>query len=244
VVEGLLKALADLRRVIEMIQQARDAASARASLQVHLDLSERQADAVLSMPLRRLTGLEQESLGQEAERSARERDQRVPSARSAHGALLDAMVAEFKALKKRFATPAAPGLWKGAMNWWPSAAAPSDPTRNCNAARPWQPWRREGRLLIQADGAVKVVTPQVLGTLHLDQPSGAGGHPSPAQLILPVQQQAPGAGLHGRWPGGSACAGNSPASNPATWSKFLPDSLDGGSVVQVLALPAMAPGRT
>ena len=40
--------------MIEMITAAPDAASARASLQVHLDLSERQADAVLAMPLRRL----------------------------------------------------------------------------------------------------------------------------------------------------------------------------------------------
>ena len=50
-----------------MIQEARDAAKARASLMVHFDLSERQADAVLAMPLRRLTGLEQESLRKEAD---------------------------------------------------------------------------------------------------------------------------------------------------------------------------------
>ena len=67
VVEGLTTALASLQKVIAMIQEARDASSARASLMVQLDLSERQADAVLSMPLRRLTGLEQESLRQEAE---------------------------------------------------------------------------------------------------------------------------------------------------------------------------------
>jgi DNA gyrase subunit A len=104
VVDGLLKALADLRRVIDMIQQARDAASARASLQVHLDLSERQADAVLAMPLRRLTGLEQESLRQEAQDLGEERN-RLRHLLNDRGALLDAMVAEFKALRKRYATP-------------------------------------------------------------------------------------------------------------------------------------------
>ena len=56
VVEGLITALNNLQAVIAMIQEANDAASARASLMVRLDLSERQADAVLAMPLRRLTG--------------------------------------------------------------------------------------------------------------------------------------------------------------------------------------------
>jgi DNA gyrase subunit A len=62
VVEGLITALNNLQAVIAMIQEAQDAGSARASLMVRLDLNERQADAVLAMPLRRLTGLEQESL--------------------------------------------------------------------------------------------------------------------------------------------------------------------------------------
>ena len=51
-VEGLTKALDALRDVIAMITAAADAATAKASLQGHLDLSERQADAVLAMPLR------------------------------------------------------------------------------------------------------------------------------------------------------------------------------------------------
>jgi DNA gyrase subunit A len=73
VVEGLITALNALPKVIEMITAAPDAANARASLQVHLDLNERQADAVLAMPLRRLTGLEQESLRKEAEDLRQER---------------------------------------------------------------------------------------------------------------------------------------------------------------------------
>ena len=62
VVEGLITALQSLQKVISMIKEAQDAASAGASLMVRLELSERQADAVLAMPLRRLTGLERESL--------------------------------------------------------------------------------------------------------------------------------------------------------------------------------------
>ena len=235
VVEGLLKALADLQRVIAMIQEARDAASARASLQVHLDLSERQADAVLSMPLRRLTGLEQEGLGQEASELRDERNQ-LCHLLDQRGALLDAMVAELKALKKRFATPRRTRLVEGGDELVAQRSAAQRPNAELQRQQAFAALASEGRLLIQADGAVKIVTPQVLGKLHLDQPSELGDSPSPAQLILPVQRQpqvlafsSDGRVALLRW----EFAGQ----QPGNLEKFLPDSLEGGSVVQVLALP-------
>ena len=235
VVEGLLKALADLQRVITMIQEARDAASARASLQVHLDLSERQADAVLSMPLRRLTGLEQEGLGQEASELRGERNQ-LCHLLDQRGALLDAMVAELKALKKRFATPRRTRLVEGGDELVAQRSAAQRPNAELQRQQAFAALASEGRLLIQADGAVKIVTPQVLGKLHLDQPSELGDSPSPAQLILPVQRQpqvlafsSDGRVALLRW----EFAGQ----QPGNLEKFLPDSLEGGSVVQVLALP-------
>ena len=235
VVEGLLKALADLQRVIAMIQEARDAASARASLQVHLDLSERQADAVLSMPLRRLTGLEQEGLAQEAGELRGERDQ-LCHLLDHRGALLEAMVAELKALKKRFATPRRTRLVEGGDELVAQRSAAQRPNAELQRQQAFAALASEGRLLIQADGAVKIVTPQVLGKLHLDQPSELGDYPSPAQLILPVQRQpqvlafsSDGRVALLRW----EFAGQ----QPGNLEKFLPDSLEGGSVVQVLALP-------
>ncbi len=63
--EGLLKALSHLQQVIEILRQAADAAGAKINLQSRLHLSEVQADAILAMPLRRLTNLEQQNLQQE-----------------------------------------------------------------------------------------------------------------------------------------------------------------------------------
>jgi DNA gyrase subunit A len=62
VVEGRLKALANLDEVIEILRNSPDGGSAKIQMQERLDLSDRQADAILSMPLRRLTALEQQSL--------------------------------------------------------------------------------------------------------------------------------------------------------------------------------------
>lgn len=61
-VEGLLSALSHLDEVIAILRQASDGSTAKITLQSRFDLSEAQADAILAMPLRRLTSLEQQNL--------------------------------------------------------------------------------------------------------------------------------------------------------------------------------------
>jgi DNA gyrase subunit A len=64
-VAGLRKALSNLDEVIAILRQAADGSTAKVNLCSRLDLSEIQADAILAMPLRRLTSLEQQNLQQE-----------------------------------------------------------------------------------------------------------------------------------------------------------------------------------
>jgi DNA gyrase subunit A len=234
VVVGLIRALDDLRRVIDMIQEARDAASARASLQVHLDLSERQADAVLAMPLRRLTALEQDSLRKEAEELDHERT-RLRHLLDDRDTLLDTLVAEFRALKKRFATPRRTRLVEGGDELTAQRTAAQRPNTELQRRQALGALAGDARLLIQADGAVKIVAPQTLGRLHLEVSAEAGEHPAPARLILPVQSEpqvlaftADGRVALLRW----EFAGQ----QPGLVERFLPDSLEGSRVVQVLAL--------
>lgn len=61
-VAGFLKVLSDLDTVIEIIRGSSSTADAREALIEKFELSEKQADAVLDMQLRRLTGLEQQKL--------------------------------------------------------------------------------------------------------------------------------------------------------------------------------------
>ncbi len=67
VVEGLLRALDDIDRVIEVIRASETPAEAADALQESFDLSERQARAILDMRLARLTGLERVGLEEELE---------------------------------------------------------------------------------------------------------------------------------------------------------------------------------
>jgi DNA gyrase subunit A len=240
VVEGLIKALSRLREVIEMITAAADAAAAKASLQVHLDLSERQADAVLAMPLRRLTGLEQESLRKEAEELREERT-RLRHLLEERDSLLDTMVSELKALKKRYATPRRTRLVAGGDELVAQRSTAVRPNAELQRQQAFEGLASDGRLLLQADGTLRIVTPQVLGRLHLEEPAELGEQPPPARLLLPVGEHpqllafsADGRVALLRW----EFAGQ----QPGGVERFLPESLSGARVVQVLPLPSPPEG--
>ena len=235
VVEGLIKALDALRQVIDLISAAADAATARAGLQVQFDLSERQADAVLAMPLRRLTGLEQESLRKEAEELRLERT-RLRHLLDDRDTLLTTMVSELKVLKKRYATPRRTRLVEGGDELVALRAAAVRPNTELQRQQAYEGLASDSQLLIQADGLVRIVSAQTLGKLHLQDSAELGDHPAPGRILLPIQGQpallaftAAGRVALLRW----EFAGQ----QPGGLEKFLPDSLEGERVVQVLPLP-------
>jgi DNA gyrase subunit A len=67
ILEGLLKALNDIDRAIELIKQSKTGDEAKEALIQAYDLTEIQARAILDMRLQRLTGLEIEKITTEAE---------------------------------------------------------------------------------------------------------------------------------------------------------------------------------
>jgi DNA gyrase subunit A len=235
VVEGLIKALTNLQQVIAMITAAADAAAAKAALQVQLDLTERQAEAVLAMPLRRLTGLEQESLRKESEDLATERT-RLRHLLDDRDTLLNTMVSELKVLKKRYSTPRRTRLVEGGDELVALRAAAVRPNTELQRQQAFEGLANDSQLLIQADGLVRIVSAQILGKLHLQEPAELGEHPAPARLLLPVQAQpallaftAAGRVALLRWEFAGQQSGG--------LEKFLPDSLEGERVIQVLPLP-------
>ena len=221
--------------MIALITAASDAASARAGLQVQFDLSERQADAVLAMPLRRLTGLEQASLRKEADNLATEQGQ-LRQLLDNRKLLLSTLVTELKSLRKRFATPRRTRLVEGGDALVAQRAAAVRPNAELQRQQAFAALNPDSRLLIQADGAVKIISPQVLGRLHLEEPAELAEQPAPARLILPIAAQplllaftVSGRVALLRW--------EFAAQQPGNLERFLPESLEGEQVVQVLPLP-------
>jgi DNA gyrase subunit A len=101
VVEGLLVALNNLDTIIEILRNAPDGTTAKQEFQRQFELTERQSDAILAMPLRRLTGLERQNLEDEFNELTQRRAelQRLLSDRKE---LLKAMKKELRSLKKKF----------------------------------------------------------------------------------------------------------------------------------------------
>ena len=103
-VEGLLKAIVDIDKVVKIVRGSEDAAEAKASLIKTFKLTEDQANHILDMPLRRLTKMSKIELDAEAKT--------LKTEISALTALLKSEVAlkgkvseELDGVAKRFATP-------------------------------------------------------------------------------------------------------------------------------------------
>ena len=104
IVAGILKALDQMDLVIDLLRNAPDGSTAKVQLQVRLDLSDRQADAILSMPLRRLIGAERHSLQAEATTLEAEIEELQVLLNDRH-ALLKSLKKDLRALKRKYATP-------------------------------------------------------------------------------------------------------------------------------------------
>nr|WP_263969733.1 DNA topoisomerase (ATP-hydrolyzing) [Prochlorococcus marinus] len=187
IVEGLLKALENVRNVIDMIESAKDAMEARTRLMVRLDLTEKQADGILSMPLRRLTNLETQSLYNELE-ELKEKKSCLEIVLNDRDELLKAMIEELKGLRKQFGSKRKTKLIEGGDELLAQRNASLRPNAELQRKKAYENLPRESRLMIQNDNQVKIVSPQLLGRLHLDESCNLGDAPIPARLIWPIEK--------------------------------------------------------
>jgi DNA gyrase subunit A len=99
---GLLTALDNLDAVINILRNAPDGTTAKAIFQTELDLSETQADAILAMPMRRLTGMEKTNLQTEFQ----ELNTKIASLNNLlqdRNELLKSLKKDLRSLKRKFA---------------------------------------------------------------------------------------------------------------------------------------------
>lgn len=103
-VEGLLGALRQIDAVLDILRNAPDGTTAKVILHEQLQFSDRQSDAILAMPMRRLIGLERNNLQAEfAQLSSRIQElQRLLEDRDY---LLFCLKKELRALKRKYGNP-------------------------------------------------------------------------------------------------------------------------------------------
>lgn len=104
IIEGLIKALSILDEVIQLIRGSKDKRDAKLNLQQSYQFSERQAEAIVSLQLYRLTNTDIHDLNKEAAELAAQIDA-LEKILGDEGELVKTLKAELTEIKKNYKTP-------------------------------------------------------------------------------------------------------------------------------------------
>jgi len=99
--EGLLTALSNLDDIIDILRNAPDGTTAKGEFKSRFNFSDAQANAILAMPMRRLTGLERQNLQAEFDELVQKRD-RLRQLLDDRHELLKCLKKELRSLARKF----------------------------------------------------------------------------------------------------------------------------------------------
>ena len=235
ILEGLLKALKDVRKVINLIEKANDSSEAKIKLMVNMEINEQQADAVLGMPLRKLTNLEQNSILKEAN-ELKEKKIEFEKLLKNRDQLLDTIINELKILKKKFGNKRLTRLIDGGDELIAERNAQMRPNAELQRQNAYKALPSDGKLLIQEDNQIKIVSPQIIGRLHLTESCKLGEEVSPAKIIWPIKEKPRILAItkHGKI---ALVKWEFVAQKNGTLETFLPGGIEDKEIIQILPLP-------
>ena len=101
VLEGLSKATKDIKKVIEIIENSKNSAEAKSKLIENFYISEKQANSVLDMPLKKLTSLERNQIDDDIKKLQEKKDY-FQTLLNERKILLELLIEEFLILKKKY----------------------------------------------------------------------------------------------------------------------------------------------
>jgi len=101
ILEGLSKATKDIKKIIEIIESSENSAEARSKLINKFFLSEKQANSVLDMPLKKLTNLERNQINDDI-KNLQEKKNYLQKLLNERRLLLELLMDEFLLLKKKY----------------------------------------------------------------------------------------------------------------------------------------------
>ncbi|MGK7930139.1 MAG: DNA topoisomerase (ATP-hydrolyzing) subunit A [Microcystaceae cyanobacterium] len=129
-VQGLLIALNHLDQVIDILRHAADGSTAKVQLIEQLDITNAQADSILAMPLRRLTGLEKQKLEEEFSELQQSIEQLEILLNDRHE-LMKSLKKELRSLKRKFGDERRTRI----LTPKPDKSAPKNPNQEAKDAK-------------------------------------------------------------------------------------------------------------
>tara|TARA_Y100001968_G_scaffold160451_1_gene146663 strand:+ start:2182 stop:4599 length:2418 start_codon:yes stop_codon:yes gene_type:complete len=235
IIEGLIKALKNLKIVINLIEEAKDAIEARSKLMEELSLNEKQADGVLGMPLRKLTALEKNSLKKE-EKELNEKKEELDFILQDRKQLMKILSNELKLLKKKFGSERLTKLIKGGDEIMAERTANQRPNKELQRKQALEAINKDGILIMQLNNQIKIISPKVLNKVYIDNNINLDSDVTPPKLIYKVKNMPKliaitNTGKIGiiQW---EFCG-----KNPGPLNKFLPSGLEGEKILAILTIP-------
>ena len=240
IIEALIKALKNLRSVIEMIEKSNDVNMAREKLMKTLNLSLKQADGVLGMPLRRLTSLEKNSLRKELAELSNSKNEleRILLNREI---LLEIMSNELKELKKRFGQKRKTKLIKGGDALIAERNASIRPNKELQIKQALEDLPKKGILLVEVNNKIKIINPKLIKKINIDESLPLSKDLIPARLILEIEERPKVLAITSNGKVG-LLQWEFSGKNPGLIEKFLPSGLEADKIIAILPLRSETEG--
>ena len=236
IVEALIQAINNLREIINLIEKSKDTTEAKNKLINNLKINERQADGILTMPLKKITSLEKDSLKNEIKDLKLERNE-LESIIDNRENLMKLMIKELKELKKRFGSSRKTKLIEGGDALIAERIANQRPNKELQRMNALKDLSLDSEIIIQSNNDIKIVSSITIKKLKLKENNQENNNIQPTKLIWPVKDEpkilvVDALGKLGllKW----EFAGQ----KPGPLEQFLPAGLENNKIINFIPLPA------
>jgi len=188
IVEALIQALKNLRAIINLIEKSKDTAEAKNNLILDLKINERQADGILSMPLKKITSLEKDSLKKEVSDLKNKRSE-LESIIQNREQLMKVMVKELKNLKKKFGSERKTKLVEGGDALIAERIANQRPNRELQRRNALKELSTDSEIIIQTNNEIKIIPATTVKKLRLKENNQERKDLLPTKLIWPIKDE-------------------------------------------------------
>ena len=235
IVKGLITALKNLKKVIALLENAKNSGEAKVQLISNLNINEKQSEAILSMPLRKLTNMEQTSLYTECEELIKEKGI-LDELLNNREILMETIINELKELKKKFGNKRKTKLIDGGDQLIAERNAQLRPNAELQRQNAYAALPADGKLLIQNNNQVKIVSPQIIGKLGLQNNSDFFEDTSPAKIILSIKEKPKLLAITKNGKVG-LIKWEFSGQNPGSLDKFLPGGIEREEIIELIPFP-------
>ena len=235
IVEALIQAINNLRNIINLIEQSKDTAEAKNNLVKSLNINERQADGILSMPLKKITSLEKDSLKKEIEDLTTKRDE-LEAIIKDREKLMKIMIKELKNLRKKFGSRRKTILIEGGDALIAERIANQRPNKELQRINALKELSKDSEIIIQSNNEIKIIPSITIKKLKLKEGIQDRKDILPAKLIWPIKNEPKILAISElgkigllKW----EFAGQ----KPGPLEQFLPAGLENDEIINLIPLP-------